>query len=443
MGAKKSVVVVGGGISGLTSAYELVKSGYTVTILEKNNWLGGRSYPFTRGAFRGDAGAQLIGENYKYTHRLLDELDLKGDLLKLKEPSAAIYLDGKISLLNLRGLFKYPKLGFREKIDLLRLLKTVRDVGDKKHLGFTNLDNEKYFNSLSVAEWTIENFSEKLLEYFVQPSLTALTLTDPERLSAFYGLTLLFSDLKNSCTLKNGLSSLVSVLLKQLKEKGVEIKTGCEVKKIVVEDDEVRSVEYETLDERKTIDTPNVICSTPTPVIEKILPSLSPNMMSLLSKVEYSKGLQILIALDKRVWDKTWAILMPRSEFKDIAMIAESTIKCSTFAPPGKGLMEVYVYGSTAEKLSNRDDEEASKFAIEMLKNLFPKIGDRVLWSEVLRWEKVVPVHPPSFFSAWKEAMTSTKGLFLAGDYLYPPSLESAVYSGIKASESIIKENGF
>ena len=42
MGDKKSILVVGGGMSGLTAAIEAAEVGYEVVIVEKNAYLGGR-----------------------------------------------------------------------------------------------------------------------------------------------------------------------------------------------------------------------------------------------------------------------------------------------------------------------------------------------------------------------------------------------------------------
>ena len=40
----KKVVIVGGGINGLVSANYLIKGGYDVTIIEKKEFIGGRSF---------------------------------------------------------------------------------------------------------------------------------------------------------------------------------------------------------------------------------------------------------------------------------------------------------------------------------------------------------------------------------------------------------------
>ena len=42
MGDKKSILIVGGGMSGLTSAIEAAEVGFDVVIVEKNPYLGGR-----------------------------------------------------------------------------------------------------------------------------------------------------------------------------------------------------------------------------------------------------------------------------------------------------------------------------------------------------------------------------------------------------------------
>ena len=49
---KKKVIVVGAGISGLTTAYELMKTGrYDVTVLEREDAVGGLARTYKYGEF--------------------------------------------------------------------------------------------------------------------------------------------------------------------------------------------------------------------------------------------------------------------------------------------------------------------------------------------------------------------------------------------------------
>jgi len=66
---KGSVAVVGGGVSGLSAAFELNKKGYLVTVYERSERLGGRIWDFEGGRI----SRELIDEQL----RLVDEMDVK------------------------------------------------------------------------------------------------------------------------------------------------------------------------------------------------------------------------------------------------------------------------------------------------------------------------------------------------------------------------------
>jgi len=53
---KKQVVVLGGGLAGLSAGYELVKAGHAVTIIEKENAVGGLARTIEKNGFRFDTG---------------------------------------------------------------------------------------------------------------------------------------------------------------------------------------------------------------------------------------------------------------------------------------------------------------------------------------------------------------------------------------------------
>lgn len=52
----KSVIVVGGGFGGLSTACYLAKAGYSVKVIEKNSWIGGRAQTWESNGFRFDMG---------------------------------------------------------------------------------------------------------------------------------------------------------------------------------------------------------------------------------------------------------------------------------------------------------------------------------------------------------------------------------------------------
>ena len=84
--AAQTVVVIGGGISGLATAALLAAEGHSVTILEKQDVLGGRAYTFSEEGFRFDAGPSwyLMPEVIDHYFQLLGtSADEQLDLVKL------------------------------------------------------------------------------------------------------------------------------------------------------------------------------------------------------------------------------------------------------------------------------------------------------------------------------------------------------------------------
>src|SRR6056297_3669943 len=55
-----NVVVIGGGLAGLSSACTLAARGHTVTLLEKNQWVGGKAAQLASDGFRFDMGPTIL-----------------------------------------------------------------------------------------------------------------------------------------------------------------------------------------------------------------------------------------------------------------------------------------------------------------------------------------------------------------------------------------------
>ena len=58
--SKESIIVVGGGIAGLTAAALLAKEGCAVTLVEAHSQLGGCAGTFQRGDYTFDVGATQV-----------------------------------------------------------------------------------------------------------------------------------------------------------------------------------------------------------------------------------------------------------------------------------------------------------------------------------------------------------------------------------------------
>ena len=75
------VIIIGAGISGLTTAYLLHKDGFDVTVLEKNDKVGGSIETITEDGFLFDRGPNTGLETTPIIAQLVEELNFQNELV--------------------------------------------------------------------------------------------------------------------------------------------------------------------------------------------------------------------------------------------------------------------------------------------------------------------------------------------------------------------------
>ena len=99
--------VLGGGVAGLTAAFELLDRGYRVELLESRGWLGGRAFSF-RDSHTGhllDNGPHVMLGCYEYMRQLLRRIGTEEEFER--GPALALtyrHPGGRVSQLRLRRL---------------------------------------------------------------------------------------------------------------------------------------------------------------------------------------------------------------------------------------------------------------------------------------------------------------------------------------------------
>jgi len=96
-GSTKRVIIIGAGIAGLCSAYELEQLGYDVVILEaSDSYTGGRVRTQQLGdGLYGELGAMRIPANHHLTRHYVNKFGLKLRPFVQSNPDAYYYVRGK------------------------------------------------------------------------------------------------------------------------------------------------------------------------------------------------------------------------------------------------------------------------------------------------------------------------------------------------------------
>jgi protoporphyrinogen/coproporphyrinogen III oxidase len=163
-------IVIGAGISGLTCAYVLKKSGQNVLLLEASARSGGMIQSVTENGYLFELGPQSFS-GAEAIFKLCDELGISGELVEAPRGAPRyILIDGKLVPVPFSpGAFlSSPLLSWRTKFSLLcEVFRTAKSPETDE----------------SVAAFVRAKFTPELLERVVSPFVSGIYAGDPESLS--------------------------------------------------------------------------------------------------------------------------------------------------------------------------------------------------------------------------------------------------------------------
>lgn len=225
-----NVVVVGGGLAGLSAALRLARAGRRVTLVERSHALGGRATTRDVGGFLFNLGPHAI---YPDAAALLDEL---GIAYRGMPPPARGHAIAGGTLHTLPGgllsLLTTGLLGLSEKLEIARLLG-----------GLPRLDAAR-FDGNTVRAWSEGALAGARARALVEMLLRIASYTEsPTRLSAGYALAQLQQVLRDNVRyLDGGWQTLVDGLRDAAELAGARFLASTGVEGIDHRDGRVRAV---------------------------------------------------------------------------------------------------------------------------------------------------------------------------------------------------------
>ena len=168
----KKIVVIGAGISGLTTAYLLSKKGFEITIIEKRDCVGGSIESVVENGFLFDRGPNSALETTPVIGQLVKELSLEDELLYASKLANKRYILRENVLhalpMSPQGLIKTKLFSGKAK---LRLMAEP----------FIGRSKDGYYQSL--AEFVKRRLGQEFLNYAINPFVAGVYAGRPEDLS--------------------------------------------------------------------------------------------------------------------------------------------------------------------------------------------------------------------------------------------------------------------
>src|SRR4030065_684888 len=172
MSSQKKIVIIGAGISGLTTAYLLYKEGYDVVVLEQRDNVGGSIETVDANGFLFDRGPNSGLETTSLIQQLVKELNLESQFVYAKREGNKRYIlrNGQLHALPMSppAFFKTKLFSGKAK---LRLLAEP----------FIGRSRDGYYES--IAEFVKRRLGKEFLDYAINPFVAGVYAGNPEDLS--------------------------------------------------------------------------------------------------------------------------------------------------------------------------------------------------------------------------------------------------------------------
>jgi squalene-associated FAD-dependent desaturase len=455
METKLHVLILGGGISGISTAMYLLEQGYLVTLVEARKSLGGRAFSIPDPDGGVDNGQHVIVGCCTYFRDFLQRLGVR-EKWYLQPQLHIRVLDhqGKEGLLSsarlpspfhlLPAFWAYPHLGASEKLRVLLALARAK---------FTDRHQE-YLEELSFYQWLkkqgqSERAIENLWNLLVMPTLN----DDVRDVSASMGLMIVQEGMLEGChnadlgyALDSLLDSIGSPAREYLETKGCKLLLGRAVKRVMVGEGMVKGIE---LASGEILSAPVFVSALPFDILLRVLPEETVAVQPFfrqLKELETSPIVNIHLWYDQPVMEGDFCAFV---DSPVQWVFNKSGIHAGKFCPhpfdrnaevPGKGQYICISVSAAWEFVDLPREELLEKFVAEMARVLPRAQESRVVRSLVVKQRNATFRCLPGANRLRPGSRTPIANLFLAGEWTqtgWPSTMESAVRSGYNAAAAI------
>lgn len=441
----KTVVVLGGGLSGLSAARCLLELGYGVSLVEKRPFLGGRAYSFHSREvdMEVDNGQHVFMGCCTYYVDFIKALGAYGDAALQDSLSTEVVRDGKsgklasssrLGRLHLMPSFViYPHIGFLDKLRVAYGLLRVRLTNRRKRAA--QLDGESFYDWLKghhQSERAIENFWNLI----VLPTLN----DDIRNVNADMALMVVqegFLKGPGDATIgfaRVGLSAIAGVPGQRfIEDRGGTMLMGKAVRAIRLDGDSVDSVE---LTDGSVLRADAYVSALPFDVLLQSLPPEQARKPFFAAAAGLSSAPIVGVHLwyDRTVMEQEFMAFLG----SPIQWVFNRSRIQGDNGSPGQ---YVCISLSGAWDFIDRPKDDLRDLFTEEMRRLFPAARDAVVEKSLVikqpeatfRCMPGVAAHRPS-------QATPIPNLFLAGEWTdtdWPSTMEGAVRSGVYAAEAL------
>ncbi len=451
------VLIVGAGISGLTCAYHLRKSGLDAQIVEASPQPGGVIRSEHRDGFLLELGPQSFSGTPPL-RSLCRDLGIENELVEAPHSAPRFLLiNGQLkpAPLSPPAFFASSLFNAKTKFSI------VRDL-----FGHTNPPD----NDESVAAFTRRKFSAELLDKLVGPFVSGIYAGDPEKLSLRAAFPPLHEAERSSGSVirgtlraakskpgpkqrptlqsfRDGNETLIKALAANL---GPALRCGIEVIAIQQSADKMPQsgeaqsskalvVTVKTTSGAETIVADRLVLAVPTHVAAKLFP---PEIATRFEEIEYAP--LAAVSLGYRREDvghslEGFGFLIPRSEgLRTLGTVWNSSLFPNR-APQGSVLLTSFIGGATDPQAATLSPEEITALVHHEISQILT-IRSQPTFSNVEIYQRALPQynlgHTARIANLERES-SALLNIKLVGNYLRGPAIGACIEKALTVADEI------
>jgi monoamine oxidase len=447
-GARKKVLIIGGGIAGLVAAYELKRQGHQPIVLEAQGRVGGRVYtlraPFAPGLYA-EAGAMRIPRSHDLTLEYCSLFNLPMRPFVMGNPKGLVYVGGQ--RMTAEEANAHPeRLPFnlapsehgRSADDLWQtaIAELKQMVEHEGQAAWPEI--VKRYDEYSLYEFLRhKGFSQGAIEFYAVMNFVESDLHNSfvevlrEELGGAY------VDMQ---TIVGGMDALPNAFYNELQEC---VRFGTEVRSIE-QDAEGVKLHCRVGPDRVTFEGDYIICTVPFSVLRPIDATFSRDKERAIRQLNYHASTKVLLQVRDRFWEKADGIVGG-------ATVTDLPIRRMNYPPSDEStsrgvLLASYTWGQDALQWGAMEPEQRVVEAIDDVKRIHPEIkrefevGASHAWYSD-RWARgAFALFAPEQQTTLQDAILKPEGrVYFAGEHcsLYHAWIQGALESGIRAAREI------
>lgn len=448
---KNGIIILGGGLTGLSAGYVLTMAGFRVRVFESDSTVGGLSKTVIHNGFRFDLGGHRFFTKDTKVDKLVRDL-MGGELISVPRKSKIYmrnrYLDYPPKLLN-----AMLGLGLPTIIRILSdygIEKAKRLLGESRHVSledwvvgnFGRTMFDIYFKEYSEKVWGIE--CSRISAEWVAQRIRGLSLAKAVKsaFSKFSGNDMP-SFVERFIYPELGIGRISDRFREEI-EKHNNVFTDTGVVRVKHSHFRIESIEVKGRGRSDVIDGEEFISSMPvTKLVSMLNPAPPGNILDAASKLKFRDLVIVAVMVDrKRVTDQTW-IYIPEKKIP-FGRIHEPTNWSGKMAPEGKTILVAEYFSFEGDRIWNASDEQLADITFQGLEQIGFIRRSEVLDSAVVRVRHAYPLFEIGYAEQCEVIygyLSAFRNLHFAGRtgmFRYY-NMDYAIESGLRAAEAVIR----